>query len=60
VLDGGNLMLFTIEAVKRSPITMRTRQIANYIGLAFILLLFLLVFKNDIERYWADIAESFD
>jgi len=60
VLDGGNLTLFTIEAIQRRPITMRTRQIANYIGLALILMLFLLVFKNDIERYWSSIAEWFN
>jgi regulator of sigma E protease len=60
VLDGGNLLLFAIEAVKRGPITMRTRQIANYIGLVFIITIFILVFKNDIERYWHHVAEFFD
>jgi regulator of sigma E protease len=60
VLDGGNLMLFTIEAVKRGPITQRTRQIATYVGLAMIMMLFLLVFKNDIERYWENFAEFFE
>lgn len=60
VLDGGNLMLFGIEAVKRGPISMRTRQIANYVGLVFIIFLFMLVFKNDIERYWSSFAEFFN
>lgn len=60
VLDGGSLMLFTIEGIQRRPITLRTRQAANYIGLAFILMLLVLVFKNDIERYWQNFAEFFD
>ena len=60
VLDGGSLLLFAIEAVKRGPISVRTRQLANYAGLVFIIMLFVLVFKNDIERYWSNFAEFFD
>ena len=60
VLDGGSLVLFGIEAVKRGPISVRTRQIANYAGLVFIMMLFVLVFKNDIERYWSNFAEFFN
>ncbi len=60
VLDGGNLLLFGIEAVKRGPISVRARQVANYIGLVFIIMIFVLVFKNDIERYWSNFAEFFD
>ena len=60
VLDGGNLLLFGIEAVKRGPISVRARQVANYVGLVFIIMIFVLVFKNDIERYWSNFAEFFD
>ncbi|MBN1946638.1 MAG: site-2 protease family protein [Bradymonadales bacterium] len=60
VLDGGSLLLFSIEGVIRRPLTARVRQVATYIGLAFILLLFLLVFKNDIERYWSGFVEFFN
>ncbi len=56
VLDGGHLMLFAIEAVKRKELTQRTRQIAYYIGFSLIVLLMLLAMKNDIERYWQDFA----
>lgn len=59
MLDGGHLMFFAIEAVKREPVSIRTRQIAAYIGLSMILLLMVLVFKNDIERSWASIAGVF-
>ena len=50
MLDGGHLMFFAIEAVKRSPVSIRTRQIAAYVGLSFILMLMILVFKNDLSR----------
>lgn len=56
VLDGGHLMLLTIEAVKRKELTQRTRQIAYYIGFSLIVMLMLLAMKNDIERYWQDFA----
>lgn len=57
VLDGGHLMLFAIEAIKRKELTQRTRQVAYYIGFSLIVLLMLLAMKNDIERYWQDFAE---
>ncbi len=59
VLDGGHLLLFAIEAVRRKPLSLRARTIVSYIGLAFIALLIVIVFKNDIERMWGDIARTF-
>ena len=59
ILDGGHLMFFTIEAIKRKPLSLRARQIATYFGLAFIVLLMVLVFKNDLERNWDDIMNFF-
>lgn len=56
VLDGGNLVLYALEAIKRGPLSFRTRQIAAYIGFALIVMLVVLAFKNDIERQWDDIA----
>ncbi len=52
VLDGGHLLLFTAEAIKRKPLSLRARQVASYIGLALILFIMLTAMKNDIERYW--------
>ena len=43
-------MFLAIEAVQRRPVSMRTRQVATYAGLAFIILLMVLVLKFDIER----------
>lgn len=50
VLDGGHLLLFLLEGLRRKPLSMRTRQIAFYIGFSFIAVLMVLVFRNDIMR----------
>ena len=50
VLDGGHLMFFGIEAAKGSPVSIRTREIAQQIGLFILLMLILFVFYNDIMR----------
>ncbi|MBI5489023.1 MAG: RIP metalloprotease RseP [Deltaproteobacteria bacterium] len=59
VLDGGQLLFFAIEAVRRKPLSRRTREIAQTIGLILILALIALALKNDIARKWADIAGLF-
>ena len=51
VLDGGHIFLFAIEAVRRRPPSVRVREITNLVGLVLLLLLMVLVFKNDILRY---------
>ena len=58
ILDGGHLMFFTIEAIKRKPLSLRARQLASYVGLAMIVLLMIIVFKNDIERNWSSIVSG--
>lgn len=50
LLDGGHLLFFAIEGIKRSPVSLRTRQIAAYIGFSMIILLMLVVMRNDIGR----------
>lgn len=52
LLDGGQLALFAMEAIKRGPLSARVRQIAAYIGYVSIIMLMILAFKNDIERNW--------
>jgi regulator of sigma E protease len=59
VLDGGHLLFIMIEAIQRKPISLRVRQTATFIGLAFIMLLIILVFKNDLERNWSAIMSFF-
>lgn len=50
VLDGGHLMFFSIEAAKGSPVSIRTREVAQQIGLFILLTLIIFVFYNDIMR----------
>jgi regulator of sigma E protease len=52
ILDGGHILFLALEGIKRRPVSLRTRQIASYVGLAFIMMLFILAFKNDLERPW--------
>ncbi len=51
VLDGGHILFFTIEAVRRRPLSQRAREIASAVGLVFILILLLVATRNDILRY---------
>lgn len=51
VLDGGHLMFLGIEAVRRRPPSVRVREVANVVGLVMLLMLMVLVFKNDIVRF---------
>jgi RIP metalloprotease RseP len=55
-LDGGHLLVLAVEGIRRRPLSNRTRQILNFVGIVSIVLLMLFAFKNDIERYWVDIA----
>lgn len=50
VLDGGHLLLFGLEVLRGKPFTMRQMEIIQKVGMAFIGLLMLFVFYNDIMR----------
>lgn len=50
VLDGGHILFFAIEAIKGSPVSMRTREIAQQAGFFILILLMVFVFYNDISR----------
>jgi regulator of sigma E protease len=52
VLDGGHLMFFAIEGIMRRPVPMRVREIAHIVGMAIVLSLMALAFKNDVEKRW--------
>jgi regulator of sigma E protease len=51
-LDGGHLMFFTLEAVLRRPIPLRVREVAHIVGLAILVGLMGIAFKNDVEKHW--------
>jgi regulator of sigma E protease len=54
ILDGGHLLFFTIEAIRRKPLGQRAREIASAIGLVIVLLLMLIALRNDVMRFWMD------
>jgi len=51
VLDGGHLLFYAIEAVRREPLSERTQEISFRIGLALVLLLFVFVTVLDVRRW---------
>lgn len=52
VLDGGHLMFLTLEAAMRRPLPLRTREVAHIVGMAIVVGLMALAFKNDVEKRW--------
>ena len=57
ILDGGQALIIMVEGVKRSPISLRSREIVQQIGLTFILMLMGLAFWNDLSRHWSVFVE---
>ena len=51
VLDGGHLFFFLVEWIRRRPLSLRVREVASLVGMTMLVLLMLIAFKNDIERY---------
>ncbi|OGQ78540.1 MAG: RIP metalloprotease RseP [Deltaproteobacteria bacterium RIFOXYA12_FULL_58_15] len=61
VLDGGHLLMFAIEAIRRRPPSVRAREIANLAGLGLLLMLMVFAFRNDIMRFaWPECSEDAD
>lgn len=52
VLDGGHLLFFTLEGIRRKPLNQRIKERAIMVGFAALMLLMAFVMKNDLERYW--------
>ena len=52
VLDGGHILFFTIEAIRRRPLSQRAREISSAAGLVFIIILMLVALRNDILRHF--------
>ena len=57
ILDGGQALIIMVEGIKRSPISLRSREIVQQIGLTFILMLMGLAFWNDLSRHWGVFVE---
>jgi regulator of sigma E protease len=57
ILDGGQALLFIVEGVKRSPLSLRSREIVQSIGLTMLMMLMGLAFWNDISRHWSKVID---
>jgi regulator of sigma E protease len=59
ILDGGHILFALVEGAKGSPVSFRTREIGQQIGLTLLVLLMVFAFWNDFSRYWSDIVLFF-
>ncbi len=50
ILDGGHLLFYSIEAVRRRPLSQRMQEVGFQIGLAVVMLLIVYVNLNDLIR----------
>jgi regulator of sigma E protease len=60
VLDGGQLVFLSLEAIRRRPLSVRQREVFQQIGLAIMLFIMVLVTFNDLNQMvFHHIAELF-
>jgi regulator of sigma E protease len=52
VLDGFHVLTALIEGIRRKPLSVRFREVANVVGIALLLTLMLYAFRNDAMRKW--------
>ncbi|MBI5747890.1 MAG: site-2 protease family protein, partial [Nitrospinae bacterium] len=51
VLDGGHILFFLIEIIFRKPVSVRSREVAQQVGIFILVSLMLFAFYNDIMRF---------
>ena len=51
MLDGGHLLIFAIEAIRRRRLSPHARERIQQVGLALILVVLLLALRNDVMRF---------
>jgi len=51
MLDGGHLLVFALEAARRRPLSLRTRERVQMAGLIVVGLITVLALRNDVTRY---------
>ena len=54
VLDGGHLLFFSIEAIRRKPLSEKAVQFVNITGIVLLGMLLLFVFYNDFSRIFGN------
>jgi regulator of sigma E protease len=50
MLDGGHLLYYVVEIIRRKPVSDGAKSIGVYIGLAFVIALMFIALSNDISR----------
>lgn len=50
ILDGGHIFFFLVEAILRRPLSVKTREVAQQVGMSVLILLMVFVFYNDLAR----------
>jgi regulator of sigma E protease len=53
ILDGGQALIYSIEGIKRSPVSLRTREFAAQLGFGVLVLLMGRAFWNDLTPFWS-------
>ena len=57
ILDGGQAVIFAIEGVRRAPLSLRTREIFQQVGLTVLVLVMGLAFWNDLSQQGARLIQ---
>jgi regulator of sigma E protease len=52
MLDGGHLLVFVVEAIQRRPISRKTRERIQLVGLIVVGLITILALRNDVKRFF--------
>lgn len=58
LLDGGQILFFAIEAVRRRPLDQRTREYASLLGMVVLVFVMVIALENDLERRWPEIRDA--
>jgi regulator of sigma E protease len=59
ILDGGHLFFFIFEMIFKRPVRIKTREVAQQVGLVLLVSLMFFATYNDINRYWKNIVDFF-
>jgi regulator of sigma E protease len=59
ILDGGHLFFFVYEMIFKKPVRIKTREVAQQVGLVLLVSLMFFATYNDINRYWKDFIKYF-
>jgi regulator of sigma E protease len=53
ILDGGHIFFFLVESILRRPLSLKSREVAQQVGMFVLILLMVFVFYNDLIRVFS-------